>query len=208
LTETPTPVPVYQTLNGVVAVEQIACRRGPGEPYLYLFGLIMGNKMKLHGRMEVQSLGASTTWLFGLPQGYEDPCWVNAKNIELDGDVSSLQPDYYPDNAPLLLFHNKNFPPPTDVKAVRDGDQVTITWTGYTLAPSDLEDKGRPMSLAETWTCQGGKIVFTPLPAYEAYGSAKVIDEAGCSTASHGQVFIAHKDGYVGPVPVDWPEHP
>jgi hypothetical protein len=118
--------------------------------------------------------------------------------------MASLEP-YYPDKrAPLLLFRHPKFPPPKEVSANRDGDQVFISWTGYTLAPGDREDANRLVYLVEAWTCQGGKIVFTPIGAYEEFASVK--DEAGCSEPSHGQVFVAHKDGYVGPVEITpWP---
>jgi len=199
---TPSPVPVYEVLKGVVAAEQIACRYGPGDSYLYEYGFISGNKMEVRGRMEVHTGAATETWLFGLAEGYENPCWVNAKSIRLNGDVSDLEP-YYPDKAPLILFHHPKFPPPKEVKAERQGDQVNISWTGYTLAPGDRESENSPVYLVEAWTCQGGKIVFTPIGAFEEFASVK--DEAGCSDPSHGQVFVAHKDGYVGPVEIPWP---
>jgi hypothetical protein len=171
-----------------------------------------GIKIELRGQMEIQSGDEPSTWLFGLPLGYRNTCWVNARFIKLDGDLSNIEPGYYPDKAPLPPFFHKDFPPPSEVKAVREGDRVKITWTGSALAGGDREDGGktpiRPIALLEAWTCQGGKIVFTPIGAYELFGSAQVKDEAGCSEISHGQVFTAHKDGYIGPVIVDWPSYP
>jgi hypothetical protein len=167
-----------------------------------MFEPISGNKIQVYGKTEIQKRESSEVWLFGLLQGYETSCWVNAKYIQLNGDVSSLEP-YYPDKAPLLLFRHPSFPPPTDVSAERQGDQVNISWTGYTLALGDRESGNSPVYLVEAWTCRGGKIVFTPIGAYEEFASVK--DEAGCSEPSHGQVFVAHKDGYVGPVEIPWP---
>ena len=183
----------------------MACRYGPGNPYLYEFELISGNKINAYGKMEIQVQRGDTSelWLYGLAQGYESPCWVNSKYIKLNGDISSLEPYYYPDKAPLILFNHPRFPPPKDVNAQRDGDQVFISWTGYTLALGDRESANSPVYLVEAWTCQGGKIVFTPIGAYQE--SASVKDETGCSEPSHGQVFVAHKDGYVGPVEIPWP---
>jgi hypothetical protein len=203
---TSSPTPVYGFFDGVVVRtnDRIACRYGPGDPYLYEFELISGNKINAYGKMEIQVQKGDTSelWLYGLAQGYETPCWVNSKYIKLNGDVSSLEP-YYPDKAPLILFHHPGFPPPKDVKASRDGDQVFISWTGYILALGDRESENSPVYLVEAWTCQGGKSVFTPIGAYQE--SASVKDEAGCSEPSHGQVFVAHKDGYVGPVEIPWP---
>jgi hypothetical protein len=34
---------------------------------------------------------------------------------------------------------------------------------------------------------------------------AQVEDDDGCSEPSHAQVYLAHKDGYVGPVFFSWP---
>lgn len=201
---TSSPTPVYEFLDSVVirTEDRIACRYGPGDPYLYMFEPISGNKVKVYGKMEIQKDDTSEVWLFGLIQGYETPCWTNAKYIKLNGDVSSLE-TYYPDKAPLLLFRHPKFPPPTDVKANRDGDFVYISWVGYTLALGDRESANSPVYLVEAWTCQGGRIVFSPIGAYSE--SASVKDEAGCSEPSHGQVFVAHKDGYVGPVEIPWP---
>jgi len=216
-TSTFTPTPAYTTLKGVVIADQVNCRYGPGEPYLYEFGLIKGNEMVFQGRMEIRSGESTATWLYGLPRGYKDSCWVNARSIKLDGELSSLEPDYYPDKVPPLRpFSHPNFPPPTNVSADRKGDQVTIYWTGITLLPGDQEEKGRPIYLIEAWTCQGGKIVFTPLGYVKDSSVVEPIDvaisvrdETGCSEASHARVFLAHRDGYVGPVNVPvWPLYP
>jgi hypothetical protein len=206
-TVTLTPTPTYLTLTGVVAnsvSDRIACRYGPGDVYLYRFGLINGIKMEIRGQVEVSTGRVIGTWLFGLADGYQDPCWVNARDVRLTtGDISQLEPEYYPDKAPLPLFSHGSFPPPTDVKAFRRGDQVNISWIGYPVAPGDREGLDRPLYLVEAWTCQEGEIVFAAIGAFTE--SALIKDEVGCAEPSHGQVFLAHKDGYVGPVPIPWP---
>lgn len=199
---TSTSTPVYEVLKGVVVDEAIACRYGPGNVYLYEFGLISGNKMEILGQMEIHRQSRAEIWLYGLAEGYEKPCWVNSKSINVTGDMTHLE-TYYPDKAPLILFRHRNFPPPKEVTAERQGDQVNISWTGYTLALGDRESENSPIYLVEAWTCQGGKIVFSPIGAYSEF--ATVTDEAGCSEPSHGQVYVAHKDGYVGPVEIPWP---
>jgi hypothetical protein len=201
-----TPVPTYQTLRGVVIADRVNCRYGPGEPYLYREGFRVGTEMEFFGRMEIRSGDTTATWLYGLAEFYEDPCWVNARSIELKGDVSNLESDYYPDKAPPPYLNHPDFPPPQNVIAVRRGDLVSIYWMGYLLAPGDREDVNRPQYLVEVWICQGGRIMFTPIGAFVE--SVQVRDEAACSEPSHGQVFIAHKDGYVGPVAIpSWPPH-
>lgn len=189
--------PTYTPLTGVVQADQLSCRYGPGAPYLYEYGLIKGNQVQVLGRNDASS------WVYVQFGETLRPCWVNAKFMELSGDIASLE-SVYPEKASLILFHHPNFPPVKDVEAARNGNQVEITWTGYELALGDRESADSPLYLVEVWTCQGGQIVFTPIGAYEE--SAQVTDEAGCSEPSHGQVFLAHKDGYVGPVAIVWPQ--
>jgi hypothetical protein len=195
-TEIVTPEPVA-SLKGVVDADQLACRYGPGGVYLYQYGLIKGNPLDVVGRAET----ADGTWLL-VNYGGDRPCWVNAKYVQLQGEVGSLG-QVYPEKAPLILFSHPKFPPVSDVEATRSGSQVSIIWEGYELALGDRESADSPRYLVEAWTCQGGQIVFTSYGAFEE--SALITDEAGCSEPSHGQVFIAHKDGYIGPVAIPWP---
>lgn len=193
-TETFTPT---STLTGVVEAESLSCRYGPSASYLYAYGLIKGNKVEVIGRAE-STVGS---WIY-VNYGGDRPCWVNARFVQVDGDISTLAL-VYPQQAPLILFDHPRFPPPKDVSAQRRGNQVEIHWQGYDLALGDRESAESPIYLVEVWTCQSGKIVFTPIGAFEE--SVIVTDEAGCSEPSHGQVFIAHVDGYIGPVAIPWP---
>jgi len=196
-TSTPTPGPIMQ-LAGVIQADQLSCRYGPGAVYLFEYGLIKGNKVDVLG----QAFTSAGTWVYVKFDGEHQSCWVNLKYVEVKGDVSTLA-QIYPDRAPLILFHNPKFTPPTGVTASRQGTQVDITWKGIELGLGDRESADSPLFLVELWTCQGGKIVFTAYGAFDE--SALITDEAGCSEPSHGQVFLAHKDGYVGPVPIPWP---
>jgi hypothetical protein len=145
---------------------------------------------------------AGGPWLYIQAKGYDRPCWVNAKFLQVNGDASTLT-QVYPEQAPLILFYHDNFPPVTNVSASRSGDRVDVSWSGYELALGDRESAESPQYLVEFWTCQAGGIVFTSYGAFEE--AAVIQDEAGCSEPSHGQVYIAHKDGYVGPVAIPWP---
>lgn len=203
-TATPTPVATeivipepLASLNAVVEADQLSCRYGPGGVYLYQYGLIKGNPLEVIGRAET----TAGTWLL-VNFGGERPCWVNAQYVQVDGEVASLG-QVYPEKASLILFSHPKFPPVSDVEATRSGSQVYISWKGYELALGDRESAESPQYLVEAWTCQAGKIVFTSYGAFEE--SAVITDEAGCSEPSHGQVYIAHKDGYVGPVAIPWP---
>ena len=196
ITLTPTPP---ASLEGEVIADRLSCRYGPGAPYLYAWGLSKGDKVEVIGKAET----TGGLWVYVKHQGDDRPCWVNSKFLSVNnGDISTLE-QVYPEKAVLILFYHDKFPPPTNVEAGRTGDFVGVTWKGYELALGDRESEDSPLYLVEFWTCQGGQIVFT------AYGSfvenALIKDEPGCSEASHGQVFIAHKDGYIGPVPIPWP---
>jgi hypothetical protein len=196
-TTTATPVPPVG-LEGTVDSDLLSCRYGPGASYLYLYGLSKDNEVEVIGKAET----TDGLWLYIQAGGYDRPCWVNAKFLQVEGDALTLAA-VYPQNAPLILFYHDNFPPVTNVSASRSGDRVDVSWSGYELALGDRESAESPQYLVEFWTCQAGGIVFTSYGAFEE--AAVIQDEAGCAEPSHGQVFIAHKDGYIGPVAIPWP---
>jgi len=185
-------------------LDRIACRYGPGDDYLYQFGLIKGNQMEVRGRVEVRLRRGNEigTWLWGLAEGYPSPCWVNARDVQLDGDVSSLE-TVYPGKVKLPL--TSNWPRPQNVKASRLGDQVSIFWDLYILPVGERESEQSPRYIAELWLCQGGKVVFTPIGVWEP--PLVVTDETGCTEPSHGRLYLAEKHGYVGPVEIPWPSY-
>jgi hypothetical protein len=194
-TVTPTPP---ASLGGAVDSDLLSCRYGPGASYLYQYGLSMGEELEIIGKAET----TGGLWLYVKNNDRERPCWVNARFVQVQGDASTLA-QVYPEQAPLILFFHDRFPPVTNVEASRSGESVYVQWTGYELALGDRESAESPQYLVEFWTCQAGQIVFT---AYGAFEEAAVVqDEAGCAEPSHGQVYIAHKDGYVGPVTIPWP---
>src|SRR5215207_4762260 len=53
-TQTLTSVPTFSILTGEL-VNRVACRYGPGDIYLYRFGLISGNRMEVRGRVDLRS---------------------------------------------------------------------------------------------------------------------------------------------------------
>lgn len=200
ITETSTAVvsPVA-SLPGVVDADQLSCRYGPGAVYLYHYALIKDYEVDVLGRAET----AAGTWLYVRYDGYDAPCWANAKFIQVDGEVASLE-IVYPGKVELLLFHHNKFPPVKNVSAARREDgTVEVLWRGYDLALGDRESADSPLYLIEAWTCQDGKLVFNAIGVYEE--GALIQDEAGCAEPSHGDVYVAHKDGYIGPVPIPWP---
>jgi hypothetical protein len=185
----------------VVTAENLSCRYGPDRVYLYRTGLLMGIEVDILGKADT----AYGTWI-RVQTRWEEPvrCWVNSspKFVEIpQGDVACLEP-LYPDKAPLILFNTDLFPKPYNVNASRSEDLVYIDWVGYDLLPGDRPEAS-PAYLTETWTCQDGELVFSPQGWDEP--SAWVRDEGGCDEASYGYVYMAHVDGYIGPVPIPWP---
>jgi hypothetical protein len=210
-----TPVPTYSILTGQV-LNRIACRYGPGDLYLYEFGLIPGNRMVVSGRADIRVQDEMQTWLWGLAEGYQSRCWVNAKDVQLNGEVSSLE-ILYPDKVRLPL--TSNWPPPQNVQVARLGNVVTISWDAYVLPLGERESANTPQYLLELWLCQGGQVALTPLGSFDAPASGRkpevrgrdempVVDEAGCTEPSHGRIFLAEKHGYVGPIEIRWPPQP
>jgi len=187
----------------VVSSDFLSCRYGPGADYLYRTGLAKGDVVDVLGRAETSTDFGS--WI-RVQNRWEEPvkCWINASSrfVEIpQGDVACLE-SIYPEKAPLILFNTNLFPQPYNVQASRSGDLVYIDWVGFDLLPGDKPEQS-PRYLVEAWTCQDGKIVLSPLGVDEPY--TQVRDEGGCAEASYGYVYMAHVDGYIGPVTVPWP---
>lgn len=197
ITSTPTLAitPTYAILRGQVNSEKLSCRYGPGPDYLYLYGLIQGANQDVIGRTD------TGTWVLTRSRGDNKSCWVKTEFITLNGDVMSLE---------MVYPHKYTIPPsnqgylvPWDVAAVRSGDKVTITWKSEARRPGDEESATSVLYMVETWVCQDGKVVFTPIGAHVPQVS--VTDEAGCAEASHGRVYFVEKHGYTGPSEIPWP---
>lgn len=194
-TLTPTPVPTYAILRGQVNVEKVSCRYGPGAPYLYLYGLVMGANQDVIGRTDTGK------WLLTRSRGDNKSCWVKAEFLTLNGDVMSLEV-VYPDKY-IIPPSNQGYLPPWDVAAVRTGDKVSVSWKSEAMRPGDQEDASMVLYIVEVWTCQGGQLTFTPIGTSSTM--VGVTDEPGCSQPSHGRVYFQEKHGYTGPSEIPWP---
>ena len=190
-----TPVPTFSVLRGKVNVERASCRYGPGAMYLFLYGLLQGATQDVIGRTDT---GA---WVLTQARGDTTRCWVKTSLMDLDGDVLSVEP-VYPENYALPV--SPYYVPPYTASATRTGDQVTITWTAQSLRAGDRESDTSPLFVVETWVCQGGQLIFTPIGT--EIEVASVTDEPGCSELSHGRIFLAEKHGYAGPSEIPWPQ--
>lgn len=187
---TPEASPTYAILRAGVLV-RANCRYGPGEPYLYKYGLVAGSNLEVIGRNE------AGTWLLVRAIGGDNPCWVKASLMEVRGEVFAVEPTYTP------LPQSPYYAPPSGVSATREGELVTLFWNPVTLRPGDAS--GQYPYLIEAWVCLQGELVFTPVGAYQP--TAVIRDEAGCSQPSHGRLYAVEKHGYTRWLEIPWPPY-
>ncbi|HNA88101.1 MAG TPA: hypothetical protein PK989_02275 [Anaerolineales bacterium] len=194
-TATPTSTPVtYQQLTGSIIANQTACRYGPGNLYLYRTSLLWGTKLQVMGRDQ------ASDWLYVQAVDLDFSCWVDVRSVRLPDLASVLEP-YYPEKAPLpvsaLDVTLRN------ISASRDDTQVSIKWDAYLLPDSERESPQSPRYVVELWLCKEGELTFTTL--FPNQPNLLVADEEGCVASSSGVVYLAAKDGYVGPFGIAWP---
>jgi len=188
VTITPTITQTLPPPEGFVSVAQANCRYGPGWAYLYKFGLYEGISVEIQGRTE------RGDWVYVLPLWYETGCWIKADLLEITGDVFSVEPYYG------TLPFSDIYPPPWITEVSRNGDEVFIAWSDVRMTA----DKYRGY-LLETWLCQDGELVFTPVNIDGLWTT--FIDEPGCSEPSWGRIYSAEKHGYSKWRLIPWPEH-
>lgn len=192
-TSTPEMTPTPVKLRGVV-LEQANCRYGPGAPYLYKYGLVKGNRLEVIGRRE------DGKWIYVQAIGGNNPCWVKASLLQVDGDIMSLE-IYYPEKAPLPK--SPYYPPTGFVNATRNGSLIEVSWQDVPLRAGDEEDENMLHYIIEVWRCEGGQIIFEPLATNDL--SITFVDDPGCEQPSHGRVFVQEKHGFAGPAEIPWP---
>jgi hypothetical protein len=205
VTSSLTAVPTYAILQGEI-INRNACRHGPGDIYLYRFGLVPPNRMEVRGRVEIWNGKELQTWLWGLPEFFPGECWINADHVKLGGELSSLEV-LNPDKVDVPILREQRWPLPQNVKVVREDDQVSVSWDFFDVPEGERESPNSPRYVLEAWLCQDGKLTFNPIPVYE-FTSVSMIDQAGCAEPSHGRILLAEKHGYLGPVEIQWPPYP
>ncbi|MBN1265978.1 MAG: hypothetical protein JXA25_10825 [Anaerolineales bacterium] len=191
-TPSATPRPTYAILRGEVNVEQVSCFYGPSKAYLYKYLLLGGSNLDIIGILP------DTRYIQVRAIGGDNPCWMNLEWMDVKGDINTVEPI---DPEDILLPASPYYSALTNVSAVRDGNQVTISWNPLFLRAGD--DSLQEPYLVETWVCQGGELTFVPIGAYITL--ANVIDEPGCEEPSHGRVYGVEKHGYTRYVVVPWP---
>jgi len=182
-TITPTPAPIIAAV-----LEQANCRYGAGAAYLYQYGLYPGENYVLVAR------NMAGDWVYVQPRYGGNKCWANVMVFDIKGDVLSLAP------LRTLLPKTQFYYPPRGVHAVRQGNEVIVSWEDIPMSLDD--DRGY---LIEVWLCQDGQYVFAALQTYQTI--INIIDEPGCSEPSSGRLYGAEKHGYTNWVAIPWPQY-
>lgn len=190
-----TPVPTAQSLKAVVTADLLSCRYGPGPNYLFLYGLRKGANIVLIGRTN----GDNWRWVY--VEG-KNKCWVKTDFLDVQGNWLGL-PVVYPGLAKLPV--SPYYPPTYVLHATRSQDQVTVEWADIPLRAGDEEDERMQHYVVEVWRCENSQLLFEPLATNEL--SVSFIDQAGCSSPSHGRIFVQEKHGFAGPTEIPWPSH-
>jgi hypothetical protein len=199
-TRTPTPTrttvpsatrsPTFDFPKVTVSVANAACRFGPSTAYLWGRDLHQGDTGVVWGR------AANSTWLYVRMDRLDIPCWVAPSVVTVDGDVRrvAIQPVRLP-------ITNALYGPPTNVRAVRSGGQVTVSWDAVWMTADD--DRGY---FLDVFVCQNGIFVWVPVAKANQYQTSHTFtDGPGCSPRSGGQLYTVEKHGYTSPVNIPWP---
>lgn len=187
ITHTPTITltPTYDYPDAKVLM-QANCRYGPGKAYLYSHGLYTNDRAEVHGRT------SSGSWLWIKPENLDRHCWAAASVLEVSGDIQALAVVQY------KLPKSTLYGPPTDVRAERDGDIVTVSWEPVWMTEDDYRGY-----LIEATVCQNGQLAWMAVAVDGT--SYEFTDEQTCSGESGGRLYTVEKHGYTDSVDIPWP---
>ena len=170
----------------VTVLSQAHCRYGPGTAYLHAADLYPEDKGQLWNR----NYGGNWLWVRFDKLNYA--CWVSASVVQVDGDIFSVVPYFHPMPKSTL------YGPVQKVSAVRDGNNVIVTWEGIWMTEDDFRGY-----LIEAQVCQNGFFIDV---AYHTDGTSMTIqDETTCGQQSNGKLYAVEKHGYTDPINIPWP---
>jgi hypothetical protein len=192
-TPTITSTPTFDFPPVTVNVALAACLYGPAKAYLWKFDLKKGDTGYVGGRAPVGD------WLYVKFDRLSDFCWVSPYVLDVVGDVNTLRVQQV-----MLPITNALYAAPKDVRAVRNGDQVTVTWDAIWMTQDD--DNGYFM---DVWVCQNTYYVWMPIGRLDLpdqyHTSYTFTDQPGCAQPSGGKLYTVEKHGYTSPVDIPWP---
>ncbi len=189
-TPTITATPTYD-FPVVTVNKQAHCRYGPSAAYLHAADLYAGDVGAVRGRYIYSS------WLYIKFDKLDYFCWVAPSVVDVVGDISKI--NYKELN--LQSIGSNQYGPPKNVKAVRDGSKVTITWKQVEMT----KDKDRGY-LLELFVCQNGNYLWWTDSYPDQFSTSYTVkDEAGCSQPSSGKLYTVEKHGFSEPAIIPWP---
>jgi hypothetical protein len=175
----------------VTVNKQAHCRYGPSVAYLHAADLYPGDKGTVRGRF------IYSNWLYVKFDKLDYFCWVAPSVVDVVGDVSTVAYK----TLDLQSIGSNMYGPPRGVTAVRNGDEVLISWDHVEMTAD--KDRGY---LLELFVCQNGAYLWwTDSYPDQFTTSYEVKDEAGCSQPSSGKLYTVEKHGFSEPVNIPWP---
>jgi hypothetical protein len=175
----------------VTVNKQAHCRYGPSVAYLHAADLYPGDLGTVRGRY------IYSNWLYIKFDKLDYACWVAPSIVEVVGDVSTIA---YKD-LNLQSIGSNQYGPPSGVTAVRDGNNVTISWHQVKMT----KDKDRGY-LLELFVCQKTILLWWTDSYPDQYTTSYTVkDEAGCIQPSSGKLYTVEKHGFSEPAIIPWP---
>lgn len=189
-TPTITATPTY-AFPGVTVNKQAHCRYGPSAAYLHAADLYAGDTGAVRGRF------IYSKWLYVKFDKLNYFCWVAPSVVDVVGDISLIA---YKE-LDLQSIGSNMYGPPKGVTAVRNGNEVIISWNQVAMTSDD--DRGY---LLELFVCQNGAYLWwTDSYPDQFTASYEVRDEAGCPLPSSGKLYTVEKHGFSQPAIIPWP---
>ena len=186
VTATPTFVFPTATVN-----KQAHCRYGPSVAYLHAADLYPGDAGSVRGRYIYGN------WLYMKFDKLNYFCWVAPSVVNVAGDVSTV--GYKELN--LQSIGSNMYGPPKGVTAVRNGNEVLISWEQVEMTKDD--DRGY---LLELFVCQNTIYKWWTDSYPDQYSTSyEVRDEPGCAQPSSGKLYTVEKHGFSEPAEIPWP---
>jgi hypothetical protein len=188
-TNTPEPV---SSLNGTVT-QRSQCRYGPSQYHLFKTGFRPDAPVEVIGR------DADGDWLQIQLRGSDQPCWINASLVQVEGDVMML-PDTYPTARRLPL--SDAFPQITLISASPVGNGVTASW-GPVEIRIDLQQTDAVKYIIEVWTCVDGQPSFYAVGTDDTIATFQI--DNSCGIASYAHVIGQDEHGFSFPTNIPLP---
>jgi hypothetical protein len=189
-TPTITATPTFD-FPSVTVNKQAHCRYGPSAAYLHAADLYPGDVGTVRARF------IYSKWLYIKFDKLNYFCWVAPSVVDVVGDISKI--NYKELN--LQSIGSNQYGPPDNVYAVRDGNNVTISWDQVEMTLD--KDRGY---LLELFVCQDGNYLWWTDSYPEQYTTSYTVkDEAGCSQPSSGLLYTVEKHGFSEPAVIPWP---